>query len=73
MVAEAINSSGEIVGGYIDSARVVHGFLDNQGVFLTIDPPGSTFTVAYGINASGQISGTQSAGGGFVDVGGTRY
>jgi uncharacterized membrane protein len=75
---QAINNSGEIVGSYSD-AQGTHGFLDKNGVFTTIDPPGSInsiapSTVAYGINSSGQISGTfslpdnqgQNFGGGFV-------
>jgi probable HAF family extracellular repeat protein len=36
---------------------VFHGFLLSDGVYTTIDPPGSTYTQAWGINDSGQISG----------------
>ena len=36
---------------------VFHGFLMDKGSVVTIDPPGSTFSEAIGINASGQIVG----------------
>jgi large repetitive protein len=37
--AFGINASGEIVGTFVDSARVIHGFVDNNGQFTTIDDP----------------------------------
>jgi hypothetical protein len=37
------------------------GFLDNGGVFTTIEPPGSRDTFARGINGAGQIVGTYGA------------
>jgi hypothetical protein len=71
---QAINNSGEIVGSYVDANGVSHGFLDKNGVFKTIDVPGSISTAALGINSSGQIVGSfdspngqgQDFGGGFV-------
>jgi probable HAF family extracellular repeat protein len=34
-----------------------HGFLLDQGSYSTLDVPGSDWTEAHGINASGQIVG----------------
>ena len=52
-----INSSGQIVGFFLDSTGG-HGFLrDKKGSFTTIDVPGSLGTNATGINSSGQIVG----------------
>jgi len=53
-----INSQGQMVGAYVDFASSEHGFLDDNGVFTTIDYPGVTHTQAVGINDSGQIVGT---------------
>ena len=66
----AINPSGDrIVGGYIDAAKAVHGFVPRLGdatgtlgitgpfEFLTLDYPGSTRTAARGINARGDTVG----------------
>ena len=65
-----ISPSGDvIVGGYIDATKAVHGFLMRMGdatgtvgvtgpfEFATIDYPGSTRSVARGINARGDIVG----------------
>lgn len=58
----AINSSGTVVGYYIDSNNIAHGFLDQNGVFTTLDDPNAG-AVAYegsyalGINDLGQIAG----------------
>jgi uncharacterized membrane protein len=43
-----------------------HGFLLDQGSYTTLDVPGSTWTQAYGINASGQIVGWYDYGNGFL-------
>jgi hypothetical protein len=40
----AINNADEIAGFYTDSAGEIHGFLDKNGVFTNIDPPGVTPT-----------------------------
>jgi uncharacterized membrane protein len=39
----AINASGQIAGTYFDSSGVAHGFLDDDGVFSTIDVPLSPY------------------------------
>jgi probable HAF family extracellular repeat protein len=55
-----INSAGQIVGYYSDTAGRVHGFLLSQGTFSTIDPPGAASTQAIGINSAGEIVGNFS-------------
>src|SRR5215467_8024170 len=56
-----INDEGQIVGLFIDSTAVVHGFLrDTSGSFTTIDVPGvasGCTTEARGINNAGEIVG----------------
>ena len=47
------NGEGDIVGFYVDSRGVNHGFLkDTAGKITTIDVPGSTGTWVYGIELS---------------------
>jgi probable HAF family extracellular repeat protein len=36
---------------------VEHGFVYDRGVFTSLDVPGASATVAFGINARGQIVG----------------
>jgi probable HAF family extracellular repeat protein len=56
--ARAINSSGQIVGGYPDiNLNLTHGFLFSGGAFTTIDDPSFSSNAASGINDSGQIVG----------------
>lgn len=55
-----LNNLGEYVGTFANST-VQHGFLDNHGVFTTIDFPGSPRTVPIGINDAGQIVGYYDA------------
>lgn len=49
----------------------VEGFLYSGGSFSTINVPGSIWTVASGINSSGQIVGWFSTGSGFLDTNGS--
>ena len=57
--ARGINDAGQIVGMFRDGLGGVHGFLLNEGTFMTIDGPGNVqFTEAFGINNAGQIVGT---------------
>ncbi len=71
------NSSGQIVGSYVDSLSDQHGFLYSGGAFTTIDVTfaGATTTTALGINDLGQIVGAWVDGSGivhgFVDKAGT--
>lgn len=55
--ADEINANGEIVGIYIGTDEVWHGFLFSGANFTSIDIPGSTGTGPYGINSAGQIVG----------------
>src|SRR5512144_524620 len=55
--ANAINDAGDIVGQYMDSANLAHGFLLSGGKFTAIDFPGARQTWALGINSRGDISG----------------
>jgi len=65
-----IDSSGRVVGSFIDSSGT-HGFLFSNGTFSKIDVPGSTWNIATGINSAGQIvggygTGTDSGNHGFL-------
>jgi probable HAF family extracellular repeat protein len=55
--ANGVNNSGQIVGQYLDSNFVQHGFLYSGGQFTSIDFPGAFATSAVGINNAGQIVG----------------
>ena len=55
--AFGINSAGDIVGSYLDSAGVEHGYLLKGGTFTQIDYPGALATRASGINVWGDIVG----------------
>lgn len=56
--AYGINDSNTVVGWYIDSAGVNHGFSFSKGKYTKIDPPGTTLTNAWGVNSAGEIVGT---------------
>ena len=53
----AVNGRSEMVGVYVDAAKVTHGFLYKSGKFTTIDYPGSALTLLNGINSNGDIVG----------------
>jgi probable HAF family extracellular repeat protein len=61
--AIGINAAGDIVGRYLDGARVSHGYLLSNGEFTTIDCPGATFTGAAGITPDGDVVGRCTVGG----------
>jgi len=65
--ALGINSAGEIVGLYYDSALNLHAFLDVNGTLTSFDYPGATSTAAYGVNDSGHIVGY------YLDASGTGH
>ena len=59
-VTTAIDNKGEIVGFYTDTgptagATTIHGFVDNHGVFTTVNAPvsGATITELLGVNDHG--------------------
>ncbi|MBV8511219.1 MAG: hypothetical protein JO289_13765 [Xanthobacteraceae bacterium] len=65
-----INDRGQIdglffedrgMGGPPPNGLLAHGFLDTNGTFTTIEPPGAAFTEASGINDRGQIVGVYGA------------
>jgi PEP-CTERM motif len=62
-VTAAINNSDEIAGFFTDSSGVIHGFIDNGGVFSTVDPTGSTETQLLGLNDKGIADGFAVIGG----------
>jgi uncharacterized membrane protein len=53
-----INNNNEVVGTYLDSANVTHGFKWQSGTFTKIDFPGATSTIPSGVNDNGIIVGT---------------
>src|SRR6266567_752329 len=65
-VPTGINDSGQIVGQYLASSGVRHGFLLSGGTYTTIDCPDpyTDGSNAVGINNSGQIVGFCSVPGG---------
>src|ERR1700751_5460554 len=62
-----INARGDIVGRYVDTDGVTHGFLLRQGSFTAIDFPNASFTAARAINARGDIVGR------FLDARGVEH
>jgi hypothetical protein len=52
-----INSSGVVVGTYLDENSDCHGFVFQHGQVSTVDYPGATNTILTGINDAGQIVG----------------
>jgi hypothetical protein len=62
-VTAAINNSDEIAGFFTDPGGVIHGFIDNGGVFSTVDPTGSTETQLLGLNDNGIADGFAVIGG----------
>jgi hypothetical protein len=52
-VTAAINNNGDIAGFYTDTGGVIHGFLDNNGIFTTVDAPRASETELLGLNDLG--------------------
>ena len=55
--ANGLNDQGQIVGTYVGHDGHFHGFLREGSVFTTLDCPGAVNTIAWAINANGQIVG----------------
>ncbi|HXD44415.1 MAG TPA: VCBS domain-containing protein [Pseudolabrys sp.] len=56
--ATDINNAGQIVGVYWDAAGRGHGYIETNGVVVTVDNPlGTNSTGVYGINDAGQVAG----------------
>jgi probable HAF family extracellular repeat protein len=51
------NSSGVVVGRYLDSASVSHGYILSNGQFTSVDYPVASFTGLTGIDPAGNITG----------------
>jgi hypothetical protein len=62
-VAAAINNSDEVAGFFTDGSGVMHGFIDNGGVFTTVSGPGATQTQLLGLNDKGMAVGFDVVGG----------
>jgi hypothetical protein len=62
--ATGINDKGEVVGLYLDSVGVQHGFSKIGNKYKSIDVKNETTVVAYGVNNAGDIAvyATNSAG-----------
>jgi uncharacterized membrane protein len=59
--ASAINTTGQIVGYYVDPCFcTIHGFSFSDGVYTTIDRPGFSATALHGLNDSGSMVGTSA-------------
>jgi len=53
---EGIANTGDVVGYWLD-ATTSHGFLLSGGTYTSFDFPGAAFTIAYGSNKHGEITG----------------
>ena len=51
------NPEGTNIGTYTDTSGVIHGFTLQNGIYTTIDPPGSSLTVPNWISPQGEIVG----------------
>jgi hypothetical protein len=51
------NDRGDVVGDFIGDDGFTPGFLLSAGVVTTLDFPGASDTIAYGINESGTVVG----------------
>jgi len=65
--ARGINSSGKIVGTYVDTTGVLRGFVYDGAVFTTLSDPLGVSTTPNSINDAGDIVGT------YNDAGGTPH
>src|SRR5438477_5405307 len=54
----SINNNNEVVGTYVDSGNVTHGFKWQNGAFTKIDFPGAASTMPNGVNDGGVIVGS---------------
>ena len=53
--ATGVDNAGDIVGFYVDSRGVDHGFIDTAGKITTINVPDSVATHVYGISEKGTV------------------
>jgi probable HAF family extracellular repeat protein len=60
----AINSAGQVAGGYIRPDGQLHAFTWSNGALVDLGTLGGSSSSAYGINASGQTAGASMLAGG---------
>lgn len=66
---QSINSKGQIAGAFVDASKMQHGYIRSAGGTFTIfDAPGPG-TVALGINANGETTGTYNPDNGVERLG----
>jgi probable HAF family extracellular repeat protein len=63
-VARGINNAGQVVGSYVDTSNVEHGFLLAGGTYSPLDVPAAASTQANGINDAGTVIGYSTTSGG---------
>ena len=57
-----INNNGVMVGRYLDSQQIIHGFVLRNGAFTAINFPGAVDTAVWGINDNGDLAGRYDTG-----------
>jgi hypothetical protein len=57
LIAAAINDRGDVAGVYTNGAGATHGYLLSHGQFTDLSVPGSTSTMALGVNNSDEVVG----------------
>lgn len=60
--ATGINLFGQVVGFYVDTAGITHGFVWNCGTYTLLSAPNAVNTTTFGINALGQVVGYYDKG-----------
>src|SRR5215218_3304798 len=58
--ASGVNSLGQVVGTYIDASGIPHGFIYQNGSYITVDYPAAAHNYAFGINDAGSVVGSFS-------------
>jgi hypothetical protein len=66
-VPDGINDMGKVVGTFVDSANVIHGFVKDGDDFSAVDVPGALLTAPLDINDSDEIVGY------YVDANGVTH
>jgi probable HAF family extracellular repeat protein len=58
--ASSVNDLGQVVGTYVDTTGIAHGFMYQNGVYTRLDYPGKAHNYLFGINDLGQMLGSFS-------------
>jgi hypothetical protein len=56
-IAAGVNDVGVVVGTYIDTSNVEHGFIYSAGAFNSVDVPGASGVVPTHVTNKGQLVG----------------